>query len=59
MTVLVTPRRGDAVQDFFDSEEFTADVEIPPYRSGSFEIGPDQTDLEPPVKVRVLRAWGW
>lgn len=60
VAILLTPKRGDSVQDFFDSEEFTITLNIPPRETGHFTIDAEKTDIDShDFSSKLLRAWGY
>lgn len=60
VNVLLTPQRGESVQDFFDSEEFQITLNIPPRQSKHFTIEADKTSIDTvDFSSKLLRAWGY
>ena len=60
VTLLLTPERGDSVQDFFDSEEFEVTLNIPPHETKHFTIDADKTGIDSyDFSAKLIRAWGY
>jgi hypothetical protein len=60
ITLLLTPiKTGDAVQDFFDSEEFDIPVDIPPHGTGTFTIPAAETGITGRFRWNIIRAAGY
>ena len=57
--VLLTPRKDDPVQDFFDSEEFEVTVKVLPNKTGTFTIPTEEVKLEGSFRTQLIKAWGY
>lgn len=59
-TILLTPvKSGDTVQDFFDSEEYEVNLRIPPYKTRTFRIPEQDTDIEGDFRWSLVSVWGY
>lgn len=59
LEVLLTPRGGDSVRNFFDSEEYRINLKVRPYKTESFEIDRSKTSIDGEFSPRLIRAWGY
>ncbi len=60
VTLLLTPSKsGDAVQDFFDSEEYEINRKILPFKTKTFYIPADDTEITGDFHWNLIRARGY
>lgn len=59
-TILLTPvKSSDTVQDFFESEEYEINLRIPPYKTRTFSIPEEETDIEGDFRWSLINVWGY
>ena len=59
LQILITPKKGDPVQDFFDSEEFEINLKIPPSKTETFKISAEELTVRGDYSWKLIRAWGY
>ena len=60
IVILLTPRTAkDPIQNFFDSEEYEIDINIAPYKTSTFSIAAEQTQIPGEMRSNLLKAWGY
>lgn len=57
--IILTPRKGDPVQDLFDSEEFEITLKIPPNKTDHFTIPAEETKVGHDFRTQLIKAWGY
>lgn len=59
-TILLTPvKSGDTVQDFFESEEYEINLRIMPYKTRTFRIREEDTEIKGDFRWSLISVWGY